>query len=83
MIVLYVIVYLLIFIPQYNLYYNVVHNLDYYQIYRNYIVNKLYLYIIVFYQCTVVAHMLVKARKIYSMIYAYAVSFIECIDTHN
>ena len=32
---------------------------------------------------TVVAHMLVTARKNYSVIYAYAVSFIECIDTHN
>ena len=32
---------------------------------------------------TVVAHMLVTARKNHSMIYAYAVSFIECIDTHN
>ena len=30
---------------------------------------------------TVVAHMLVTARKNYSMIYAYTVSFIECIDT--
>ena len=28
---------------------------------------------------TVVAHMLVTARKNYSMIYAYAVSFIGCI----
>ena len=27
--------------------------------------------------------MLVTARKNYSMIYAYAVPFIECIDTHN
>ena len=34
-------------------------------------------------KCTVVAHMLVKARKNYSMIYAYAVSFIQCIDTHD
>ena len=32
---------------------------------------------------TVAAHMLVTAHKNYSMIYAYAVSFIECIDTHN
>ena len=32
---------------------------------------------------TVVAHMLVTTRINYSMIYAYAVSFIECIDTHN
>ena len=32
---------------------------------------------------TVVARMLFTASKNYNMIYAYAVSFIECIDTHN
>ena len=32
---------------------------------------------------TAVSHMLVTAHKNYSMIYAYAVSSIECIDTHN
>ena len=34
-------------------------------------------------ECTVVAHMLVTVHKNYSMIYAYAVSFIGCIDIHN
>ena len=45
-----------------------------------FIVHSYYIYFI---ECTVVAHMLVTARKNYSMIYAYVVSFIECIDTHN
>ena len=45
-----------------------------------YVCLSVYLLYIIY---TVVAHMLVTARKNYSMIYAYAVSFIECIDTHN
>ena len=39
--------------------------------------------VLVYYIYTVVAHMLVTARKNYSMNYAYAVYFIECIDTQN